>query len=125
MYCTNCKGGLVNADSSNDMSNFRHHTESYSARSSIDMGQTMMAKDEKLARKFNQSEHKEFVASTIIRHGYTHEGNRTIYVYLNEYCVLISRNKAKSHYLKIHKCEKWRLMASLMNLYFDLILSLI
>ena len=78
----------------------------------------MFAKDEKLARKFNQSDYKELVAQAIITHGYTytfvhHKGNRTIHAYLNENCIPICRNTAKSHCLKIHKREKQRHMASL------------
>ena len=51
-YYKYCKGGPVNADSSNGTSNFRCHVESCSARSSTNVGQMMMAKDGKLARKF-------------------------------------------------------------------------
>ena len=108
----------LDADSSNGTSNFRRHTESYSARSSTDVGQLMMAKDGQLVRKFSRFEYKKLVTQAIIRHGYTytvaeHEGNQTIHVYLNENCVPISRNMAKSHSLKIHKREKQRLMTSL------------
>lgn len=78
----------------------------------------MMAKDGKLARKFNRYEYKELVAQAIIKHGYTftffeHEGNRTIHIYLNEDCVPICRNTARSHCVKIHKREKQRLKESL------------
>ncbi|KAJ8435850.1 hypothetical protein Cgig2_029605 [Carnegiea gigantea] len=117
-YCKYYNGGPVDADSSNGTSNFRRHTESCSARSSTNVGQMMIAKDGKLARKFSQFEYKELVAQAIIGHGYTftfaeHEGTRTIYVYLNEDCLLISWNTAKSHCVKIHKREKHRVMQSL------------
>ena len=110
-YCKYCNGGPVDADSSNGTSNFRRHTESCSARCSTHVGQMMMAKDGKLARKFNRFEYKELIAQAIIRHGHTytfakHEGTQTNHVYLNEDCVPISRNTAKSHCLKTHKCEK-------------------
>jgi len=99
-YCKYCNKGPINVNSSNGMSNFRHHTESCSAHLSTDVGQMMMAKDEKLAKKFNRFKHKELVAHCIIRHGYTyifveHGGNRTIHVYLNEDCVPISTNVKK------------------------------
>lgn len=84
-YCKYCNGGPIDADSSNGTSNFRRHTDSCSARSSTYVGQMMMAKDEKLARKINRSTYKELVAQVIIRHGYPytfveHEGNQTINV---------------------------------------------
>ncbi|KAJ8441774.1 hypothetical protein Cgig2_009020 [Carnegiea gigantea] len=83
-YCKYYNGGPVDADSSNGTSNFRRHTESCSARSSTDVGQMMMTKDGKLARKINRLEYKELVAQAIIRHGYPytfveHEGNCTIH----------------------------------------------
>ena len=43
-YCKYCNGGPIDANSSNGMSNFKHHMESCSARSSTDVGQLMMAK---------------------------------------------------------------------------------
>ena len=78
----------------------------------------MIAKDEKLVRKLSQFEYKELVVQAIIRYGYTfifaeHEGTRTIHAYLNEDCLPISRNTAKSHCVKIHKHEKHRVMQSL------------
>ena len=52
------------------------------------MGHMMIAKDEKLARKFNRFKYKGLVAQAIIRRGYTytfanHKGTRTIHAYLN------------------------------------------
>jgi len=110
-YCKYCNEGPVDADSSDGTSNFRRHIESCSACSSTNVGQLMMAKDGQLARKFSRFEYKELVAQAIIRHSYTytfgeHEGNRIIHVYLNENCVPISMNTAKSHCLKIHKRKK-------------------
>jgi len=79
-YCKYCNGRPLIADSNNGTSNFRRHSKTYSARLSGDVGQLMMTKDGKLARKIDRSEYKEFVALAIIRHGYTftfaqHEGN--------------------------------------------------
>jgi len=57
-YCKYYNGEPIDVDSTNGTSNFRHHTESYSARSSTDVGQMMIDKDGKLARKFNRFEYK-------------------------------------------------------------------
>jgi len=87
-YCKYCNERPIDADSTNGMSNFRHHTKNCSAHSSSDVGQMMIDKDEKLARKFNRFKYKGLVAQAIIRRGYTytfanHKGTRTIHAYLN------------------------------------------
>ncbi|KAJ8428150.1 hypothetical protein Cgig2_011523 [Carnegiea gigantea] len=43
-YCKYCNGGPIDADSSNGTSNFRRHTESFSAHVSGDVGQMMRLK---------------------------------------------------------------------------------
>ena len=75
-------------------------------------------KDGKLVRKFNRFECKELVGQAnldMVTHIRLHSmrENRTIHVYLNKDCVLVSGNTAKSHCLNIHKCEKRRLILSL------------
>jgi len=53
-YCKYYNRGPLIADSNNGTSNFIRQSKTFSARSSGDVGQLMMTKNKKLARKFDR-----------------------------------------------------------------------